>query len=68
MSRPLARPVTMILRPVLSLRDMGALGQVWFTRHCTRKALARLDASDLNDIGLNRAAAATEARKPFWKA
>lgn len=68
MSRPLARPITMILRPALSLRDMGALGQLWFTRHCTRKALTRLDAADLHDIGLNPVAAAAEARKPFWKA
>ncbi len=33
-----------------------------------RRALARLDDSALNDIGLTRAQALTEARRPLWDA
>ncbi|MDP4033427.1 MAG: DUF1127 domain-containing protein [Pseudorhodobacter sp.] len=36
-------------------------------RHC-RRALARLDARLLRDIGLSQAEAASEVAKPFWRA
>jgi uncharacterized protein YjiS (DUF1127 family) len=41
--------------------------QRWVARSRERHALARLDARLLRDIGLNRAAAAKEAAKPFWR-
>lgn len=33
----------------------------------TRRAIANLDASALEDIGVSYAAAEAEANKPFWK-
>jgi uncharacterized protein YjiS (DUF1127 family) len=37
----------------------------WMERRRQRQALFELD-DQLKDIGLSRAAAMTEARKPFW--
>ena len=34
--------------------------------HRSRRALARLDAAALRDIGLTRAEALAEARRPIW--
>ena len=39
----------------------------WDTRRHTRKALAQLEVWQLDDVGLTRAAALTEARQPFWR-
>lgn len=36
--------------------------------HRQRRALARLDAADLADIGLTRAQAEAEAKRPVWDA
>lgn len=36
--------------------------------HRQRRALARLDAAALADIGLTRAEALSEAQRPFWDA
>ncbi len=41
---------------------------VWSNRVNTRKALARLDKAQLDDIGVSEAEAKTELRKPFWRA
>ena len=40
----------------------------WQERAEERYALAELDDRLLRDIGLDRIAAAREARKPFWQA
>jgi uncharacterized protein YjiS (DUF1127 family) len=40
----------------------------WQERAASRRALARLDERLLRDIGLDPAAAADEAAKPFWRA
>ena len=39
----------------------------WEQRKLTRRALARLDAHLLADIGLNATMADAEGRKPFWQ-
>lgn len=36
-------------------------------RHYSRQQLLTLDARQLKDIGLSRADAVREGRKPFWK-
>ncbi len=41
---------------------------VWLTLVRTRRMLATLDDRMLQDLGLDRATAAEEARKPFWHA
>ena len=48
-------------RPLRLLRIWSALSR-------QRRALASLDETRLRDIGLNRDAAETEARRPFWDA
>ena len=40
----------------------------WDERRRTRRALARLDAHILRDIGLTDTRAKAECRKPFWVA
>lgn len=40
----------------------------WDDRRRTRRALARLDAHILRDIGLTGTLAKAECRKPFWVA
>ena len=39
----------------------------WAQRHRQRRALARLDADLLRDVGLTRADALRESGKPFWR-
>lgn len=39
----------------------------WFTLARERRALAQLDERALHDIGLSRADAEEEARRPFWE-
>ncbi|MEJ6398925.1 DUF1127 domain-containing protein [Yoonia sp. 208BN28-4] len=39
----------------------------WESAFRTRRHLARLDPHELDDIGLTRHAAKTEADKPFWQ-
>ncbi|SPF80448.1 DUF1127 domain-containing protein [Pseudoprimorskyibacter insulae] len=39
----------------------------WSTRHRTRKHLVNLDPHLLKDVGLDRHAALTEARRKFWQ-
>lgn len=40
---------------------------VWVALARSRRALAQLDERGLRDIGLDRATAADEAAKPFWR-
>jgi uncharacterized protein YjiS (DUF1127 family) len=40
----------------------------WDSRYRTRKALRQLTDEQLKDIGIERDAAYTEARRPFWRA
>ncbi len=40
----------------------------WIERSRSRRLLASLDDRRLEDVGLTRAQADTEARKPFWSA
>jgi uncharacterized protein YjiS (DUF1127 family) len=39
----------------------------WDMRHKTRKSLKKLTYAELDDIGLTRAQACTEARRMFWQ-
>lgn len=48
-------------RSTASLRNIYTLWR-------SRRALAALDDAALNDIGLTRREAQTEARRPFWDA
>jgi uncharacterized protein YjiS (DUF1127 family) len=48
-----------------SLRQTFAL---WLRRARTRRQLGVLGDRELRDVGLDRAAAAREANKPFWVA
>jgi uncharacterized protein YjiS (DUF1127 family) len=41
---------------------------LWLERSAQRRALASLSLEALKDIGLDQAAAAQEAAKPFWVA
>jgi uncharacterized protein YjiS (DUF1127 family) len=40
---------------------------VWNVRRRQRRALAELDEDLLNDVGLSREQARSEAAKPFWE-
>ena len=44
----------------------AVLVTAWDMKYRTRKQLARLDDHLLRDIGIERDAACTEARRPFW--
>lgn len=46
----------------------GATLRCWYQRWSQRRALARLDAHRLNDIGISPEQAEAEMRKPFWQA
>ena len=41
--------------------------RLWQQRRSGRRVLLHLDEHRLRDIGLNRAEAQREARKPFWR-
>lgn len=41
---------------------------LFYRRYRSRKHLAKLADTQLKDIGINRAQALCEARKPFWRA
>lgn len=51
-----------IAAPVRARFSLFTLFDVWRSR----RALARLDAAGLNDIGLSARRAAQEAAKPIW--
>lgn len=46
---------------------MAVMVTKWDRYRRTRKALSGLDPHLLEDIGVSRSAAYSEARKPFWK-
>jgi uncharacterized protein YjiS (DUF1127 family) len=53
------------------MSDAGSLRQtfeLWLRRARTRRRLGMLGDRELRDVGLDRAAAAREANKPFWMA
>jgi uncharacterized protein YjiS (DUF1127 family) len=57
--------------PGRSMTDAGSLRQtfeLWLRRARTRRQLDVLGDRELRDVGLDRAAAAREANKPFWMA
>jgi len=41
--------------------------QAYYTKYRTRQQLISLTDEQLNDIGLSKAQALIESRKPFWK-
>ncbi|HEY7459200.1 MAG TPA: DUF1127 domain-containing protein [Xanthobacteraceae bacterium] len=57
---PSPRPIWTLVRACL------AVGEA-FAHRRQRRALAALDSQLLNDIGVSKADAVREARKPFWK-
>jgi uncharacterized protein YjiS (DUF1127 family) len=57
--RPSDALIECVRRAALKIRG-------WMERRRQRQALLELDDHHLKDIGLSRAAAMTEARKPFW--
>lgn len=52
--------------PSPAVRLFDGIG-LWFERSRQRAALGRLDERLLADIGSDRATAAVEADKPFWR-
>ena len=59
--RPAART-----RPSLAMRLLDCVLD-WLERSRQRDALGRLDERLLADLGVDRASAAEEATKPFWR-
>ncbi len=57
-------PLPLLARLALNFAEIVTL---WDMKHRTRKALAQLDDHQLHDIGIERDAALTEARRPFWQ-
>ena len=58
LSLPLAGPLTRMPRRLI---------RAWADRQVTRRALDRLDARLLDDIGITAQEARVEAAKPFWQ-
>ena len=46
--------------------QFAVIETTWDMKYRTRKQLQRLDDHLLRDIGIERDAACTEARRPFW--
>ena len=73
---PLRAPLSQRRPPRLRRRSvfLAALARLadavltWQDRAAQRAALARMDAHMLKDIGITRAEALQEARRPFWQA
>lgn len=59
--RPWSRMTRQVATP-------GRLLSTWLLRHRTRRDLRALDDHMLRDIGMDWAAARSEAAKPFWRA
>jgi uncharacterized protein YjiS (DUF1127 family) len=64
-ARPAAHP-TAGLAPAPLLAALVARLRLWRRLRAERRSLMRLDARLLRDIGLDAAAAAREAARPFW--
>ena len=56
-----------LLHPIRWLRQIGPLLAFWAAWAQQRRALSRLDARLLRDIGVNHYDAKREAEKPFWR-
>jgi uncharacterized protein YjiS (DUF1127 family) len=72
-SQPVAAPKAlperpMLARPWLFLGTPGALVALWLERARRRQELRDLTPTQIKDTGLNSAAVAAEAAKPFWRA
>jgi len=50
-----------------SLSDVAEMVSVWLRRSRTRRRLAELEDRELRDIGVSRAQALDESKKPFWR-
>jgi uncharacterized protein YjiS (DUF1127 family) len=50
-----------------SLRNVAGTVSVWLRRSRTRRRLAELEDRELRDIGVSRAQALDESKKPFWR-
>ena len=61
----LMQPVAL---PRASLRRLTSNFVQWADRLHSRRALARLTAQQLQDIGTTATAAQAETQKPFWRA
>jgi uncharacterized protein YjiS (DUF1127 family) len=62
------RPSSRVWQRIHALLARGrAVRRTWQHRRSGRRALRQLDDRQLKDIGLSRAAATREARKPFWR-
>mgnify|MGYP006295530639 FL=1 len=60
-------PIAFPARPAApSAAALLARLSCWRKIRAERRALARLDARLLRDVGLDRGAAAAEAARPFW--
>lgn len=51
----------------LFVRRLQVTVTAWFQRARQRRQLAALSARQLDDIGITREQAASEAAKPFWR-
>lgn len=55
-------------RPAAQAESLFSAFVIWRSRRRTRRALARLDAHLLADIGMSKEDMQQEALKPFWLA
>ncbi|MFN3614738.1 MAG: DUF1127 domain-containing protein [Rubrimonas sp.] len=60
------RAVPRQISPIASLVDAWAVIAAWRAVSSQRRALSKLDARLLRDIGLDPVTAAAEAERPFW--
>lgn len=61
-----AEQATLCSAPVEIKRSMLARIAAWMRLYSERRVLAELDDRLLSDIGVDRADAAAEAKRPFW--
>lgn len=54
------------MTPFSGVREIARKLRIYQRNYLTRRQLAQLDDSALKDIGISRAEALQEARKPFW--
>ncbi|MDH3694094.1 MAG: DUF1127 domain-containing protein [Gammaproteobacteria bacterium] len=57
----------LIVFPVPDIKSRKETIELWNSRARERRHLAPLDDDMLKDIGVSRAEAEIESRKPFWK-
>jgi len=54
-------------RMIKRLSWIVEIGECWYARYRQRRQLLALDDQMLKDIGLTRATAQHEGKKPFWR-